>query len=101
MPPWLTPAEGGVTVALYVQPRASRNEIAGEQGGELKVRLTSPPVEGAANKLCGEFFAKLLGVSKGQVTLVAGERSRHKRLFIRGVTADEVRRALAARLGKG
>lgn len=99
MPPWLTSAEGGVSVAVYVQPRASKNEIVGVQGGELKIRLTSPPVEGAANKLCSEFFAKLLGVAKGAVTLAAGDKSRHKRLFIRGVTAQEVRQVVAGEAG--
>lgn len=99
MPPWLSPVEGGVSVAVFVQPRASRNEIVGVQGDELKVRLTSPPVEGAANKLCGEFFAKLLGVAKGEVTLAAGDKSRHKRLFIRGVTVEEVRRVLTEKSG--
>jgi hypothetical protein len=93
--PWLRPAAGGVTIDLYVQPRASRNEIAGVQGEELKVRLTSPPVEGEANRLCVEFFAKRLGVPKGAVELVAGEKSRHKRLRVAGVGAEEARRALA------
>ena len=94
MAPWLHTAEDGVTIDLFVQPRASKNQIVGVQGEELKVRLTSPPVDGAANKLCGEYFAKLLGVAKGAVTLVAGERSRHKRLLVRGLTVDEVKRAV-------
>jgi hypothetical protein len=97
MASWLTPSDDGVIMAVYVQPRASKNEIVGVQGDELKVRLTSPPAEGAANKLCGEFFARLLGVAKGEVVLVAGHRSRHKRLFIRGVTTDEVSAVLAAK----
>jgi uncharacterized protein (TIGR00251 family) len=97
MASWLTPSDEGVIMAVYVQPRASKNEIIGLQGDELKVRLTSPPAEGAANKLCGEFFARLLGVAKGEVVLVAGHRSRHKRLFIRGVTTDEVSHLLAAK----
>ena len=96
--PYLHPGEGGVLVDLMVQPRASRNEIVGLQGEALKVRLTSPPVEGAANKLCGEFFAKLLGVAKGEVTLVSGERSRHKRLLIRGVDLSEAERIIATRM---
>lgn len=97
--PWLTRLGEGVSIAVYVQPRASKNELAGVQGDELKVRLTSPPVEGAANKLCSEFFAKLLGVAKGDVTLAAGERSRHKRLFIRGVTAETVLRVVTEKTG--
>jgi hypothetical protein len=100
MPSYLHQAEGGITIDLYIQPRASKNEITGMQGEELKVRLTSPPVEGAANKLCCEFFAKLLGVARGQIKLAAGERSRHKRLFIQGATVEEVRRVLIAHLNK-
>lgn len=95
-PVWLQVVADGVILDLHVQPRASRNQIAGVQGEALKVRLTSPPVEGAANKLCGEYFAKLLGVAKGEVSLVAGERSRHKRLLVRGVDAEEARRRIEA-----
>lgn len=90
MPPWLKPHGDGVILQLLVQPRASSNAVVGEQGEELKVRLTSPPVEGAANRLCCEYFAKLLGVAKGAVELLAGEASRHKRLLVRGVTQTEV-----------
>lgn len=94
MSSWVSPAEDGTILAIYVQPRASKNEIVGIQGDELKVRLTSPPAEGAANKLCGDFFAKKLGVAKGEVTLISGHKSRHKRLLIRGVTTDEVTNVL-------
>jgi hypothetical protein len=93
--PWLREHRDGVTIDLHVQPRASKNEIVGLQGEELKVRLTSPPVEGEANRLCVEFFAKLLKVPKSTVELVAGEKSRHKRLLIRGGDAEAVRRALS------
>jgi uncharacterized protein (TIGR00251 family) len=92
---FLTVKDDGVVIALHVQPRASKNQIVGEQAGELKVRLTSPPVDGAANKLCREFFAKLLGVSKSHVELISGDKSRHKRVLVRGVTLDDV----VARLG--
>jgi len=85
---------GGVTIDLWVQPRASRNEIVGLQGDELKVKLTSPPVEGAANKLCCEFFAKTIGVAKGSVRLVGGEKSRHKRLQVEGVGLADVEKIL-------
>jgi hypothetical protein len=87
----LAPAEGGVMLTIHVQPRASKNALAGLHGDALKVRLTSPPVEGAANKLCREFFAKLLGVAKGRVSLVSGHKSRHKRLFIEGITVQQAR----------
>ncbi len=94
MSPYLQGSEGGVIISVYVQPRASKNEVVGLQGDELKLRFTSPPVEGAANKLCREFLAKLLGVAKGQVSLVAGDKSRHKRLFARGVTPEQARHVL-------
>ncbi len=85
----------GVVISICVQPRASKNQVVGLQGEELEVRLTSAPVEGAASKLCCEFFAKLLGVPKSQVRLIAGERSRHKRLLIANLSVDEVRQVLA------
>lgn len=78
----------GVTFAVHVQPKASRNEIAGLNGNELRIRLTSPPVEGAANALCREFLAKLFQVAKSNVRIVAGEKSRHKIVAIRGGTRD-------------
>jgi len=95
MTAWAHPGGEGVTIDLVVQPRASKNEVVGLQGEELKVRLTSPPVEGAANRLCCEFFAKKLKVAKRDVELLAGEKSRHKRLLIRGVTLEAVEKALA------
>ncbi len=97
---WLSGDERGAILQVFVQPRASRNQLVGLQGEELKVRLTSPPVEGAANKSCCEFFAKLLGVAKGAVELLAGETSRHKRLLVRSLPTEEARRILSEKLGQ-
>lgn len=96
MPAWLQSRDHGVVIHLLIQPRASKNEVVGAQGDELKVRLTSPPVEGAANRLCCEYIAKRLGLAKTAVTLEAGETSRHKRLFLPGVSAAEVLAALTS-----
>ena len=74
---------GGVVVQILVQPRASKNEIVGLQKNELKIRLTSPPVEGAANELCRQFFSKQLKLPKSAFTIISGEKSRHKRLLIK------------------
>ena len=98
-PSWLQSTKEGTVIQIWVQPRASRNEIVGPQGDELKVRLTSPPVEGAANKLCREFFAGLLGVAKGKVRFVSGDKSRHKRLLVEGVKAAEVQKIIGPLLG--
>ena len=57
--------------------------------GSLKVRLTSPPVEGAANALLVKFLAKTLGIAKSQIDIVSGEKSRHKRLKVESLTRDQ------------
>ncbi len=85
---WLNERDGGIFIHIHVQPRASRNEVVGIHGDALKVRLTSPPVEGAANLLLVKFIAKRLGLPRSKVRLVAGERSRQKTLQITGVSKD-------------
>lgn len=80
--------DGAVIFDLFIQPRASRNEICGIQSGAFKIRLTSPPVDGAANKLCIEFLAKTLGIAKGRITIIAGEKSRHKKVRVEGIDKD-------------
>jgi len=82
--------EGGVVVRVRVQPRASKDEIAGEMAGALKVRLCAPAVEDRANEALIEFLAQLLKTPKSAVRILGGERSRTKRLEIRGVTAQQI-----------
>ena len=67
---------------LRVQPRASRDELVGPYGEQLKVRITAPPVDGKANDHLLRFVAKAFGVAPSAVTLVAGETGRDKRLRI-------------------
>lgn len=74
----LQPRAGAVRLAVRVQPRASRNEIAGVHGGALRIRLQAPPVEGAANEALVAFLAEQLGVSRRHVRIVAGSQSRNK-----------------------
>jgi len=81
---------GVVVLEVRVQPRASRNEVAGVMDGALKVRLQAPAVENRANEALCEFLAELLKRPKSAVRLLAGERSRVKRVEILGVTAAEV-----------
>lgn len=84
----------GASFSVHVQPRASRMEICGIQGSELKVRLTSPPVDDAANRQLEEFIAKTLGIAKSKVTVTSGAKSRHKKLLVRGETAETLASAL-------
>lgn len=86
----ITETADGVLFNVHVQPRASRNEICGVQGDELRLRLTSPPVEDAANKLCVEYLAKLLGVAKSRVSITAGAKSRHKTVKVTGIDGAAV-----------
>jgi uncharacterized protein len=79
----LTPE--GVVFGVHVQPRASRCEICAPKDGELRLRLTSPPVEDAANKQCVELIAKALGIAKSRVVIKAGTKSRHKVVKVEGV----------------
>ncbi len=88
--PCLRQTDAGVEIFLYVQPRASRNKVVGMQGEELKVALTAPPVDGAANKSCSAFLAKLCSVPKSYVRIVSGETSRHKRFLLEHADFQEV-----------
>ena len=97
--PCLRPTEAGGEILLYVQPRSSRNRVVGLQGGELKIALTAPPVEGAANKACGDFLARLFNLPKRCVRLISGDTSRHKRWLLEGCDAREVSRLLNEQLG--
>jgi uncharacterized protein (TIGR00251 family) len=83
--------DGAVVVAVRVQPRASKDEIAGEWNGALKVRLQAPAVEDRANEALVEFLARVLRIPKAAVRILGGERSRNKRVEIRGVTSEQVR----------
>ncbi len=67
---------------IRVQPRASRNRVVGLYGDALKVTLTAPPVDNAANKACTAFLAELLGLAKSAVTIVAGHTGRSKQVLV-------------------
>ena len=89
--PFLKKSQGGVILNLHIQPRASKNEIIGTHGETaLKVRLTSPPVEGAANSACIEFLADILGIRKKQIEIASGKKSRIKQIRITGCSLEEV-----------
>ena len=83
MSPWYRWDGDDLVLSLKVQPKASRDELAEPLGGELKVRITAPPVDGKANKHLIGFLAKLFGVPKSAVILEAGDTGRSKRLRIR------------------
>jgi uncharacterized protein (TIGR00251 family) len=87
---------GGVRFAVHVQPRASRSEVSGVHGAALKVRLSAPPVEGAANEALIALLAERLGVTRRQVRIVAGATSRAKTVEVDGVGRAQVARLAVA-----
>jgi uncharacterized protein len=82
--------DGEIWLSVKVQPRASRNEIDGPLGNELKIKVTAPPVDSAANEALLRFLAETLGCPKGSVRLVRGGTSRHKIIAIRDVQVADV-----------
>lgn len=76
----------GVVIAVRVMPRAGRSGIAGVRDNAILIRLASAPVDGAANAELIEVVADALGVTKRAVTIVSGERSRHKRVRVDGIS---------------
>ena len=87
----ITEKDGTVSFAVRVQPRASRDAIAGEYQGGLKIRLTAPPVDDRANESLRKLLAARLKVPLSAVRIASGERSRTKRVEIRGVTSTMIR----------
>ncbi|MFT4112701.1 MAG: DUF167 domain-containing protein [Silvibacterium sp.] len=85
---------GGVSIAVRVTPRASKSKIAGiyedPDGARVKIALAAPPVDGKANEALVAFVAEVLGVPRSAVTLMAGDTSRSKRLWVAGGAARDV-----------
>jgi uncharacterized protein (TIGR00251 family) len=86
----ITTKDGCVIFQIRVQPRASLDEIAGVIDGALKVRVQAPAVENRANEAVCEYLAALLKTPKSAVRILGGERSRVKRVEIRGVQSREI-----------
>jgi hypothetical protein len=81
-------------LSVRVTPRAGRDEIVGWQGGELRVRLRAPPVEGQANEALRRLLASHLGVPASSVELLTGATARTKRLRVSGLSLEDVRAKL-------
>jgi uncharacterized protein (TIGR00251 family) len=93
---FLRETAGGTLVAVKLQPRASKNEIGEPLGDELKIKVTAPPVDSAANEALVKFLAETLGCPRGKVELIRGQTSRHKTILLHGFTPEEIQRKLDA-----
>jgi uncharacterized protein (TIGR00251 family) len=88
---WSTATPETVVFSVRVQPRASEDAVVGIMDGALKIRLRAPPHEDRANAALCEYLAQLLKTPKSAVRILAGHRSRIKRVEVRGVTEKQVR----------
>ncbi len=86
----------GLTLRVRVQPRASRDALSGEREGALVVRLTAPPVEGAANEALARLLGKALGVAPSAVRVVRGASGRNKVVRVAGLDPATARERLGA-----
>jgi len=87
---WIKEKDGSAILTIHLQPRSSRNEVVAVHGGALKIRLTSAPVDGAANAMLIKFMSKRLGVPRSDIEIVSGEKSRKKVLSVEGISIDKV-----------
>ena len=96
MPAFLRAHPDGVLLSVKVQPRASANEIGEALGDELRIRVTAPPVEAAANEALLKVLAQQLHCPRNRVDIVRGHTSRHKVIKLYGLTPE----AVVAKLGQ-
>jgi uncharacterized protein len=97
VPAFLRVQADGVLLSVKLQPRASTNEIGEALGNELRIKVTAPPVDAAANEALVKLLAQHLDCPRNRVELVRGHTSRHKTVKLYGLAPEEV----AAKLGKG
>jgi uncharacterized protein len=94
MPAFLSVQSDGVLLSVKLQPRASANEIGEALGSELRIRVTAPPVEAAANEALVKVLAQQLQCPRNRVDIVRGHTSRHKTVKLYGLSPDDVARKL-------
>jgi hypothetical protein len=80
----------GVVLTVHIQPKASTTECVGIHGDAIKIRVAAPPVDGAANDELIQFLARRLSIPTASVRIHSGASGRHKRVLIKGATAQLV-----------
>ena len=83
--------DGAIIFSARVVPRASKSKIVGELNGALKIKLKSPPVDGAANAELIKLLAKFFRVPQSAVEILKGETAKIKQIRIVGATAEQIR----------
>ncbi len=95
---WINPCKNGIRLSAIIQPRSSNNKVTGIYNNALKIHLTSPPVDGAANKACIRFFSKILGISPSEISIIQGFNSRNKTIEVIGLTEKQFREILKTKI---
>jgi uncharacterized protein (TIGR00251 family) len=93
---FLRETSDGTLLSVKLQPRASKNEIGAPLGDELKIKVTAPPVDAAANQALVELLAEKLGCPRGHVELIRGHTSRHKTIRLHGFKLADILAKLSA-----
>jgi len=75
--------DDGIAFRVFILPKSSRNIISGLHEDSLKIKLTAPPIDGAANKLCIKFLSKCLKVSKSSIEILSGHTGRKKLILLK------------------
>ena len=88
--------EAVVRIAVRVRPGAKKNAVLGRREDTWRITLQAPPIDGRANRACGEYLAKLLGLKRSAVSIVKGKKSRDKVIEISGLAQDDVNTKLQA-----
>ena len=86
----------GVVIDVQVIPRAQRSAFAGKRDGRVLIRLSAPPVDGAANAALQQFLADALDRPRRDIQIISGEKSRTKRVAVDGISCDTVGKVIAA-----
>ena len=92
---FLRETAGGTLLSVKLQPRASKNEIGAPLGDELKIKVTAPPVDAAANEALVKFLAEKLACPRGKVELIRGHTSRHKTIMLHGFKPEDVQKTIS------
>ncbi|MGZ3775274.1 MAG: DUF167 domain-containing protein [Pseudobdellovibrionaceae bacterium] len=87
---------GGVRIHLFIQPKSSKNEVVGPHNGEIKIKITAPPIDGRANEGLIEFLSDHFDIPKRNVILVKGDTGRHKTIDLLGIAEPLARQLLKA-----
>ena len=96
VPTYLRVQADGILLAVKLQPRAAKNEIGAALGDELRIKVTAPPVDAAANQALIELLADTFDCARGQVELIRGQTSRHKTIRLHGLSVEAVVQSLTS-----